>query len=129
MNGLLLHGNLGVMATLLIVDDHAGFRGWARALLQGEGFDVIGEASDGNSGLDAARSLKPDVVLLDIRLPDRNGFEVAELIAALEQPPAIVLTSSHDARDYRARIAASTAKGFVSKDQLSRASLEAVLSR
>ena len=117
------------MATLLIVDDHAGFRGWARALLQGEGFDVVGEASDGESGVAAVRRLRPDVVLLDIRLPDMNGFEVAELIGEFPEPPAIVLTSSHDGRDYRKRVDASTAKGFVAKSELSRAALEAVLNR
>jgi len=117
------------VATLLIVDDHAGFRGWARALLQGEGFDVVGEAQDGMSGVDAVRRLKPDVVLLDIRLPDMNGFEVAELLAKIDEAPAIVLTSSHDGRDYRKRLASSAAKGFVSKDQLSRDTLEEVLNR
>jgi DNA-binding NarL/FixJ family response regulator len=111
----------------LIVDDHAGFRGWARALLQGEGFDVVGEASDGASSVEAVRRLRPDVVLLDIRLPDMNGFQVAELLAEVEKPPAIVLTSSHDGRDYRKRVAASIAKGFVPKGDLSRESLEAVL--
>jgi len=117
------------VATLLIVDDHAGFRGWARALLQGEGFDVVGEASDGERCVEAVRRLHPDIVLLDIRLPDMTGFEVAALLARIEEPPAIVLTSSHDGRDYQKRVAASIAKGFVSKNQLSRNSLEAMLNR
>lgn len=115
------------MTTVLIVDDHAGFRGWARALLEGDGFDVIGEASDGQSGIEAARALSPDVVLLDIRLPDLTGFDVAESIASFEQPPIVVLTSSHDARDYKRRIAASPARGFVSKSDLSGVAIGALL--
>ena len=63
--------------TVLIVDDHPGFRASARMLLEAEGFDVVGEAGDGRSGLDAAAELQPDVVLLDIQLPDMDGFAVA----------------------------------------------------
>ena len=63
--------------TVLIVDDHPGFRASARMLLEAEGFDVVGEAGDGRSGLDAAAELRPDVVLLDIQLPDMDGFAVA----------------------------------------------------
>ena len=56
--------------SLLIVDDHAGFRAGARALLQVDGFEVLGEAPDGESALEAARRLRPRVVLLDIQLPE-----------------------------------------------------------
>jgi DNA-binding NarL/FixJ family response regulator len=112
--------NLGVMRlSVLIVDDHASFRSWARALLQGDGLDVVGEAADGASAVEAARALRPDIVLLDVRLPDLNGFEVADMIAQLENAPAVVLTSSHDARDYKRRIAESPARGFISKADLS----------
>lgn len=112
--------NLSSMkVSVLIVDDHAGFRSWARALLQGEGLDVVGEAADGQSAIVAVRALRPTVVLLDVRLPDMNGFEVAERIAELENAPAVVLTSSHEARDYTRRIAASPAMGFIPKADLS----------
>ena len=119
--------NLSSMkVSVLIVDDHAGFRSWARGLLQGEGMDVVGEAADGQSAIIAARTLRPAVVLLDIRLPDMNGFDVAERIAELESPPAVVLTSSHEARDYTRRIAASPARGFISKADLSAARLVSI---
>jgi DNA-binding NarL/FixJ family response regulator len=62
--------------TVLIVDDHAPFRALARALLQLEDFEVVGEAADALSALDAVRQLRPNVVLLDIQLPDLDGFEV-----------------------------------------------------
>jgi DNA-binding NarL/FixJ family response regulator len=113
--------------SVLIVDDHAGFRSWARALLQGDGLDVVGEAADGTSAIDAARALRPDIVLLDVRLPDLNGFEVADMIAQLEDAPAVVLTSSHDARDYRRRIGLSPAKGFIAKSDLSGEGLTSIV--
>lgn len=113
--------------TILIVDDHDGFRAWAREMLEREGLMVVGEASSGSEAIRAARDLLPDVVLLDVRLPDRNGFEVAEVIAQVRCAPLIVMTSSHDPSDYRRRIAASSARGFVPKHDLSRAALEHVL--
>ena len=76
------HDTICRMHTILIVDDHAGFRHQARALLEADGFVVIGEADDGATGLAAARALRPDLVLLDIGLPDIEGFEVARELAA-----------------------------------------------
>jgi DNA-binding NarL/FixJ family response regulator len=110
----------GAVATsVLIVDDHADFRAFARALLTGDGFDVIGEAHDGASALAAARSLRPALVLLDIQLPDVDGFAICEQLAGDEDPPAIVLTSSRDASSYRRRLGASRARGFIAKAELS----------
>ncbi len=63
--------------TVLIVDDHPSFRASARVLLEAEGFDVIGEAADGTSGIEEASRLRPDLVLLDVQLPDIDGFDVA----------------------------------------------------
>ncbi len=91
------------MNTILIVDDNAGFRVQARALLLADGFDVVGESADGTSGLAAARSLRPDLVLLDIGLPDVEGFEVARLLAVDGPPPLVVLTSSREATAYGPR--------------------------
>jgi DNA-binding NarL/FixJ family response regulator len=113
--------------TILIVDDHDGFRVWARELLEREGLVVLGEVSNGADAVRAARSLVPDVVLLDVRLPDGNGFDIAKQIATFPGGPAVVMTSSHDPRDFRRWIAASPARGFVSKDDLSRAALEQLL--
>ena len=68
--------NAGMSTTVLIVDDHASFRSFARALLQAEGYRGIGEAGDGSSGIEEIRLLRPDLVLLDVQLPDIDGFEV-----------------------------------------------------
>jgi DNA-binding NarL/FixJ family response regulator len=113
--------------TVLIVDDHAGFRSLAKALLQAEGYTVVGEAASGTNALKEARRLRPQLVLLDVHLPDMDGFEVARRLAADGDGTAIVLTSSRDASDYRRRLAASGARGFIAKSELSGASLGALL--
>lgn len=112
---------------VLIVDDHAGFRSRARALLKLEGYDVVGEAVDGESALSAVRRLHPDLVLLDVRLPDVDGFEIARRLARDDAPPAVILISSRDATDYGGRIAGSGATGFITKAELSGSSLAALL--
>lgn len=105
--------------SLLIVDDHDRFRAFARALLETDGFVVVGEAPDGASAVAAARRLDPDVVLLDVALPDLDGFAVCELITTPGGArPAVVLTSSRDASTFRQRLAQSRARGFVAKDDL-----------
>jgi DNA-binding NarL/FixJ family response regulator len=113
--------------TLLIVDDHAAFRSTARALLECDGWNVVGEAGDGTSGLTAARTLKPDVVLLDVRLPDIDGFAVAEELAAEGYGPAVIVTSSSDDPLYPDRARRTGARGFVAKHDLSGAALQRVL--
>jgi DNA-binding NarL/FixJ family response regulator len=113
--------------TVLIVDDHAPFRALARALLQLEGFEVVGEAADALSALDAVRRLQPSVVLLDVQLPDLDGFEVARRLAQAGVPPAIVLVSSRDRSAYRRRLADSPARGFIAKSDLSGAAVAALV--
>ena len=115
------------MRTFLIVDDHPTFRKTARVLLESEGFEVVGEAADGASAIEAARSLRPDVVLLDVMLPDIDGFEVAATLASNGNQAAVVLTSSHDPRDFGSLIEESGARGFISKGELSSATLRALL--
>jgi DNA-binding NarL/FixJ family response regulator len=114
-------------ASVLIVDDHDGFRAFARALLESEGFDVVGEAVDGDGALRAVKQFGPDVVLLDVQLPDLDGFEVARRLAADVRPPAIVLVSTRDAASYRRRLAETSAQGFISKAELSGAAIAALL--
>ena len=111
---------------VLIVDDHAGFRAVARALLERDGFVVVAEASDGAAALAETERVAPDVVLLDVNLPDLDGFEVSRRLALLADPPAVVLTSSRPIADLRRRIAESPAAGFVAKDRLSGAALTAL---
>jgi CheY-like chemotaxis protein len=113
--------------SVLIVDDHADFRVFARALLQAEGFDVVGEAHDGASALAMARSLKPALVLLDVQLPDLDGFEVARRLAANEATPVIVLTSSRDRSDFGSEIGTGPALGFIPKNELSPESIASLV--
>ena len=112
---------------VLIVDDHPSFRATARALLQAEGFDVVGEAADGASALEAAGRLRPEVVLLDVQLPDTDGFAVAARLTSSGAGPAVVLTSSREAADFGPLVSQSGARGFVPKDELSGAALVALL--
>jgi DNA-binding NarL/FixJ family response regulator len=114
-----------VATTILIVDDHAPFRESARKLLQAEGFDIVGEAANGVEALRVAKDVQPDVVLLDVHLPDFDGFEVAERMRNLDPLPVVILTSSRE--DYRALVATSAARAFVRKDELSGETLAAAL--
>ena len=113
--------------SVLIVDDHAAFRAAAGALLEAEGFAVVGEAGDGISALAAVRALRPDVVLLDVQLPDLNGFDVAERLAAGETIPVVVFVSSRSASAFRRRLAANPAWRFIAKSDLSGEALAAAL--
>jgi DNA-binding NarL/FixJ family response regulator len=115
------------VTTILIIDDHASFRAQARALLAADGFSVIGEAVDGASGLEAARTLRPDLVLLDVGMPDVDGFQVARMLAAEVPAPLVVLVSSREAREYGRRLIASPVLGFIRKDELSGVSIRALV--
>jgi DNA-binding NarL/FixJ family response regulator len=114
--------------TVLIVDDHASFRASARRLLEAEGLDVVGEAADGQTAITAAQQLQPDVVLLDVQLPDLDGFEVAARLSALGLRSAVVLTSNRGPAEYGPLLAEATVRGFVPKAKLSGAALTGVLS-
>src|ERR1700751_1620476 len=116
-----------VQLTVLIVDDHEGFRQMARALLEAEGIEVVGEAADGESAISEAERLRPQLVLLDVQLPGIDGFEVAARLGQASDPPAVVLTSSHAARSFRRRLARSPARAFIPKDELSGEALSALM--
>lgn len=113
--------------TVLIVDDHAGFRAAARALLAAGEFDVVGEAEDGASAVAAAASLQPEIVLLDVQLPDLDGFAVAEELARTGVPSAVVLISSRDVSSFRRRLAANPDWRFIAKSDLSEEALAAAI--
>ena len=112
--------------TVLIVDDHASFRRFARRLLEAAGYVVVGEAADGATALRAAGELRPDVLLLDVVLPDIDGVVVAERLG--DEGPVVVLTSSREAVDFGARLERAGC-GFIHKDDLSAAALEAMVER
>jgi len=122
-----LSGLAPMARTVLIVDDHASFRAAARQLMELQGFDVVGVATDAASAVEAARVLHPDVVLLDVQLPDGDGFRVSEELAALGCSAQIVLVSSRLGRDYGSRLAGASVAGFISKDKLSPETIGAVL--
>jgi DNA-binding NarL/FixJ family response regulator len=112
---------------VLIVDDHPSFRRFARKLLEAGGFDVVGEAEDGRSALAAARSLRPELVLLDVLLPDMSGFAVAEALDDDSKRPHVVLVSSRSSSELAAGLEQSSASGFIPKNELSAATLAAII--
>jgi CheY-like chemotaxis protein len=116
-----------VAATVLVVDDHPSFRRLARRLLEAGGFAVVDEAADGASALAAARELRPDVVLLDVLLPDTNGFELAETWSADPNGPVVVLTSSRSVADIGDSLSRSRALGFIAKRDLTAAAFAALV--
>jgi DNA-binding NarL/FixJ family response regulator len=113
--------------TVLIVDDHPSFRASARTLLEAEGYEIVGEAETGAEAMRATEALHPDLVLLDVQLPDVDGFEIAVRLQELEDPPEVILTSSRDGADYGRCIECSGARGFVPKADLSGAAIAALL--
>ena len=114
------------MNRILIVDDHPAFRAWARAVLAADGFRIAGEAVDGASALAEVRAVRPDVVLLDVQLPDVDGFEVAGALLAAGSRSAIILTSSRDSSAYEADLA-RTGLPFISKEDLSGSAIRTML--
>ncbi|HEX2468701.1 MAG TPA: response regulator transcription factor [Solirubrobacterales bacterium] len=112
---------------VLIVDDHAGFRASARRLLQCNGYEVVGEAADGAEALKLADELQPELVLLDIHLPDADGRYVGRRISSGREAPDVVLISSRDIADLGDSIERAGALGFISKAELSGESLAALL--
>lgn len=105
--------------TVVIVDDHAGFRRMARRMLEAGGFDVLGEAEDAAGAVAAVRALGPALVLLDVQLPDSDGFAVADVLASQVGAPVVILTSSRNASEYGSRVGRSAVGGFVPKAELS----------
>lgn len=120
---------VAVRTTVLIVDDHPGFRSLVRRVLESSGFSVVGEVGDGESALDAVGELAPQLVLLDVQLPGLDGIEVARRLSSRPAPPAVVLISTRDAADYGPLLDECGARGFMSKGELSAGSLSALLAK
>ena len=109
------------------MDDHRGFRASARRMLEADGFEVVGEAGSGADALRAARAVTPGLVLLDVQLPDVDGFDVAARLCADGDAPAVVLTSSRDGSDFGPLVERSGARGFIPKSDLSGDALRRLL--
>jgi DNA-binding NarL/FixJ family response regulator len=116
-----------VAGGVLIVDDHEGFRSMARLYLESAGLDVVAEAGDGDEAVTSAIATRPSLALVDINLPGDDGFAVAARLAALDESPRVVLISSRRPGDLDRRLAASPAAGFITKDELSIAAIEALV--
>ncbi len=112
---------------VLVVDDHDDVRAAIMTMLEADGFRVVGEASNAGDALIEARSKRPEVVLLDIRLPGPDGFAVAFELSRLRPSPVVVLMSSRDARVYGTSLARSAAHAFIAKGDLSGPVLRRVL--
>ncbi len=112
---------------VLVVDDHPSFRRFARKLLEAGGFRVVGEAENGSAALALARRLRPELVLLDVLLPDMSGFAVADALAAGSARPLVVLVSSRTPDELRADLERSSACGFIAKSRLTAAGLAALV--
>src|SRR4051812_39736232 len=115
------------MTTVLIVDDHATFRANARAVLESEGFTVVGEAENGAEAIAAVKGMQPEVVLLDVQLPDADGFELASRLTSNGSRVNVVLVSSRDYSDLAHLVERSGARGFVPKAELSGPRLAALV--
>lgn len=113
--------------TVVIVDDNEPFRTRARLLLTYDGYDVIGEAGNGTSGLEAVRRLRPNIALLDAQLPDVDGFSVARDVRGDGRETAVVIISTRDATDYGSAVSTCGARGFIAKSELCGDALRAVL--
>ena len=127
MTALAVHDAGVAIRRVLVVDDHQGFRAAARRLLDSPGFEVVGEAESGEEAVEAARWLRPDLVLLDVQLPGIDGFAVAELLSQSDVPPTVVLVSNRPRSAYRRRLLGAPAAGFISKPELTLASVEALV--
>ncbi|GGK70123.1 hypothetical protein Sme01_27950 [Sphaerisporangium melleum] len=111
---------------ILLVDDHPGFRRMARRILEAGGFDVVGEAADGAQALRYVDELSPEIVVLDVLLPDIDGIEVADRLARLTHAPVVVLISSRSRADLGDRLAAAPVRGFLTKEDFSAECLAAL---
>jgi DNA-binding NarL/FixJ family response regulator len=114
-----------VATTVLLVDDHAGFRSSARRLLELDGFEIVGEAPNGSSALELARTLGPELVVLDVSLPDMNGFEVAERLRG--RPLQVILVSNRNQKDFGQQARRRGALGVLAKEHLSAEAVRALL--
>jgi CheY-like chemotaxis protein len=114
------------MVTVVLVDDDGRFRWSASRALTADGLEIVAEVADGPAALAAVAAWAPDVVLVDIGLPEMDGPEVARRLRDSGSGATVILISSRDA-DYGRRVAAGIAAGFIPKNELSRTSIQAIV--
>jgi DNA-binding NarL/FixJ family response regulator len=112
---------------ILVIDDNAAFRGALGQVLETDGFVVVAGAGTGVSGIQLARKHKPDLVIVDVQLPDTDGFDVAEQLAVLDPALDVILTSGLDLSDLGALVTDGAARGFIPKAELSVAAITTLL--
>jgi len=112
---------------VLIVDDHPAFRASAQALLESEGCDGVTSVASGEEALDVLKTSSPDIVLLDLYLPRLDGVSVSEQIALMDEPPAVILISSHDEAGLEERVISAPVRGFLAKRELAWTSIARLL--
>jgi DNA-binding NarL/FixJ family response regulator len=117
------------MQGVLLVDDHVEFRAYARGLIASAGYVVIAEAADGSAALRAAELHHPGIVVLDIRLPDMSGLDVARRLKAGSDAPVVILISSGDRQEYEEVAREAGARGFIAKADLTAAALRDLADR
>jgi DNA-binding NarL/FixJ family response regulator len=118
-----------VERSVLLVDDHAGFRAEARAMLEMDDYVVVGEAATSAAAVSEASRLRPDIVLLDVGLPDGSGLDLIGPIRSVAPGAIVILISSRLASDYGDRLSLSAADGFLDKTELTTGALHDVLAR
>ena len=111
----------------LIVDDNADFGDAATGLLEGQGITVVGIATSAGDALRKADVLRPQLALVDIKLGDQSGFDVARQLAMRAETPKVILISTEERQDYESLINASPALGFLPKTDLSAAAIHELL--
>ena len=100
---------------LLIVDDHPVVRSGLRAMFDNTNVSVVAEAGSGREAIDLAMRIKLDVVLMDIRMPDMDGFETTKLITETDEAPKVLILTSFESDDYLRRAIQSGASGYLMK--------------
>ena len=103
---------------VVIVDDHATFRGAARMLLEARGYDVVAEAVSADAALAAVEEHEPTAVLLDVRLGEDDGFALCGTLTRRHPELAVLLASDGDFEHLADRVATCGARGFVRKSRL-----------
>jgi DNA-binding NarL/FixJ family response regulator len=121
--------DLAMRRRILVIDDNAAFRRALGQVLDTHCFVVVATAATGASGVQLAREHEPDLVIVDVQLPDVDGFDVAEQLTQLDPTMEVILTSGLDSSDLGTLVTDSSARGFIPKAELSAQAIDSLLRR